>query len=110
MHFLEIEQGQYGLNRKKEKCVRNNAYVIIFDFILIAFQIYNWVPRVFNETRDTDLVYDEEREIYQKMPQSLKDAIGRTTDAKEVNSYELLIPHADFHFTNGMKLFKYSAT
>lgn len=63
----------------------------MFDFIFDAFQIYNWVPRVFNETRESDLVYDEEREIYQKMPQSLKDAIARTTDAKEVNSFDHLI-------------------
>lgn len=83
MHLLEIEQGQYRL-RKKKKHSCDTAYVILF-----VFQIYNWVPRVFNETRDTDLVYDEEREIYQKMPQSLKDAIARTTDAKEVNSFEL---------------------
>lgn len=39
---------------------------------------------MFNETRDSDIIDQEEREIYQKMPQSLKDAIARIGDAKEV--------------------------
>lgn len=40
---------------------------------------------MFNETRESDLVYDEDIEIYRKMPQSLKEAIARTSDAKEVS-------------------------
>lgn len=40
---------------------------------------------MFNETRESDITDPDAREIYERMPQSLKDAISRTSDAKEVN-------------------------
>lgn len=42
---------------------------------------------MFNETRESDIADPEAREIYERMPQSLKDAISRTSDPKEVNVY-----------------------
>lgn len=63
-------------------------------------QIYNWVPQVFNETRDIDIPNEEQREIYQRMPQSLRDAITRTKDT-EVIQRTLAAPYVmQTHFSH----------
>lgn len=48
-------------------------------------QIYNWTPKVFNETNEDDIYDDAERAQYRKMPQFLKDAITNT-NAEEVSA------------------------
>lgn len=47
-------------------------------------QIYNWTPRVFNETDENQISDENERSQYRKMPDFLKEAIAQTRDPKEV--------------------------
>lgn len=48
-------------------------------------KIYNWTPRVFNETDASQITDAEERDQYQKMPDFLKEAIANTRDQRERN-------------------------
>lgn len=50
-------------------------------------KIYNWTPRVFNETDASQLTNEEERNQYQKMPDFLKEAIANTRDQREVSIF-----------------------
>lgn len=57
----------------------------------LSKQIYNWTPRVFNETDASQLTNEEERNQYQKMPDFLKEAIANTRDQREVSILSLFI-------------------
>lgn len=47
-------------------------------------QIYNWTPKVFNETNEDDIHDETDRNLYRKIPNFLKDAI-RETNPDEVS-------------------------
>jgi len=48
-------------------------------------KIYNWTPRVFNETDESQISDEYERSQYRKMPDFLKSAIQETRDPNERN-------------------------
>lgn len=48
-------------------------------------QIYNWVPKVFNETNPDQIQDPKERQLYDRMPHYLKEAIATTPD-REVSA------------------------
>lgn len=46
-------------------------------------KIYNWTPKVFNETSEDQITDPEEKAIYKKMPQFLKKAISGIPNAAD---------------------------
>lgn len=74
---------------------------------IILKQIYNWTPKVFNETNEDDIYDDVERAQYRKMPQFLKEAIT-STNAEEVSANTFKLPLIFFVWTPLLKCFSLS--
>lgn len=50
-------------------------------------QIINWTPLVFNETDESQLTTQNDRDKYQRMPYFLKDALANTRPQEVCNLY-----------------------
>lgn len=64
---------------------------------VVFHQIYNWTPRVFNETDENQLTDEYEKSQYRKMPDFLKEAIAQTRNPAEVRTHHLPFFFSLFH-------------
>lgn len=62
-----------------------NAKMICNWFFNTSQQIYNWTPKVFNETNEDQITDPESKAIYKKMPSFLKKAIAEVPSSADVS-------------------------